>query len=105
MWGRPDPAFWESYWAGDFDAMLPHARKGDRLFPLLWLPGGWAGLYGAYQSQLKELMRMLGQPAGHVRRPRLPVTDPEALAAMRAVLVDAGLLGEQPVTSARAAGG
>jgi len=92
LWGQPDPAFWESYWAGDFEAMTAHAVKGDQLFPKLWLPGGWAGHYGAYQSQLKELMRMLGQPAGHVRRPRLPVTDSASLAAMRAVLVGEGLL-------------
>jgi 4-hydroxy-tetrahydrodipicolinate synthase len=93
LWGAADPMFWEHYWAGNVDAMIAHARRADELFPLLWLPGGWAGLYGAYQSQLKELMRMLGQPAGHVRRPRLPVTDPESLAAMRRVLVDQGLLG------------
>ncbi len=49
-------------------------------------------IYGAYQSQLKELMRMLDQPAGHVRRPRLPVTDLGDLATMRAVLVETGLL-------------
>ncbi|MBX3099383.1 MAG: dihydrodipicolinate synthase family protein [Salinibacterium sp.] len=94
--GRPDPTFWENYWAGDFDAMAEYAVITDRLFPKLWLPGGWAGIYGGYQSQLKELMRMLGQPAGHVRRPRLPITDPEALSTMRAVLVEEGLLGVQP---------
>jgi dihydrodipicolinate synthase/N-acetylneuraminate lyase len=94
--GRPDPQFWENYWAGDFDAMAEYAVKADRLFPKLWLPGGWAGLYGAYQSQLKELMRMLGQPAGHVRRPRLPVTDPASLAAMREVLIGEGLLAAEP---------
>jgi 4-hydroxy-tetrahydrodipicolinate synthase len=37
-------------------------------------------------------MQMLGQPGGHVRKPRLPVTDPDSLAAMRAVLVEEGLL-------------
>ena len=105
LWGRPDPEFWESYWAGDFEAMHMHARRADRLFPLLWLPGGWAGIHGAYQSQLKELMRMLGQPAGHVRRPRLPVTDPQALAAMRAVLEDQGLLATGPTGTHPAAGG
>lgn len=93
LWGRPDPQFWEHYWAGDFDSMAAHAALGDALFPKLWLPGGWAGQYGAYQSQLKELMRMLGQPAGQVRRPRLPVTDAGDLATMRGVLIEAGLLG------------
>jgi dihydrodipicolinate synthase/N-acetylneuraminate lyase len=90
--GHPDPQFWEWVWRGDFDAPAAHATAADRLFPQLWLPGGWAGKYGAYQSQLKALMNMLGQPAGHVRRPRLPVTDPASLEAMRAVLAGEGLL-------------
>lgn len=94
--GRPDPTFWENYWADDFAAMEEYVEHVDRMFPKLWLPGGWAGIYGGYQSQLKALMQMLGQPAGHVRRPRLPVTDPEALAIMRAVLVEEGLLEAQP---------
>ena len=35
-------------------------------------------------------MRMLGQPGGEPRRPRLPLTDPESLAAIREILrVDA----------------
>jgi hypothetical protein len=42
-------------------------------------------------------MHMLGQPAGHVPGPRLPVTDEADLATMRAVLVEGGLL--QPETS------
>ncbi len=95
--GRPDPEFWENYWKGDFTPMKEYADKADRLFPKLWLPGGWAGIYGGYQSQLKALMQMLGQPAGHVRHPRLPVTDPEALATMRAVLVEEGLLPQEAV--------
>lgn len=94
LYGRPDPEFWESYWRGDLDGPRAHAVAGDRLFAKLWLPGGWAGKYGAYQSQLKVLMAMLGQPGGHVRRPRLPVTDPASLRVMRAVLVEEGLLPE-----------
>ncbi|HEV7977672.1 dihydrodipicolinate synthase family protein [Amycolatopsis sp.] len=90
--GSPDPRFWESVWRGEFEAPAAHAEAGDRLFPKLWLPGGWAGKFGAYQSQLKVLMKMLGQPAGHVRRPRLPVTDPASLETMRGVLVEEGLL-------------
>jgi dihydrodipicolinate synthase/N-acetylneuraminate lyase len=94
LFGRPDPQYWEDFWAGDIARAREHAVRSDRLFPQLWLPGGWAGKFGAYQSQLKALMQMLGQPAGHVRAPRLPVTDPEALAQMRAVLVREGLLTE-----------
>ena len=92
LYGKPDAEFWESVWRGDFEGPTAHAAAGDRLFAKLWLPGGWAGKYGAYQSQLKALMAMLGQPAGHVRRPRLPITDPASLAEMRAVLVGEGLL-------------
>lgn len=90
--GRPDPQFWEHYWRGEFEPMQEYAAAADRLFPKLWLPGGWAGIYGSYQAQLKALMGMLDQPAGHVRSPRLPITDPEKLAILRAVLVEEGLL-------------
>jgi dihydrodipicolinate synthase/N-acetylneuraminate lyase len=90
--GRLDPEFWEAHWRGETDACRAQAERADRLFPKLWLPGGWGGLYGAYQSQLKALMAMLGQPGGHVRPPRLPVTDPDKLAALRQVLVEEGLL-------------
>ena len=77
------------------DAQLsagPYAEAADRLFPKLWLPGGWAGVHGAYQSELKVIMGLLGQPTGHVRRPRLPITDPGAIADIRRVLVEEGLL-------------
>jgi hypothetical protein len=38
-------------------------------------------------------MKLLGQPGGEVRLPRLPVTDPESLRRMEEILVEAGLLG------------
>jgi len=57
------------------------------------LPGGWGGQFGAYQSQLKALMKMLGQPGGEVRLPRLPVKDPESLRRMEEIVVEAGLPG------------
>jgi 4-hydroxy-tetrahydrodipicolinate synthase len=99
IFGAPDPAFWESYWRGDHDACRAHALRTDRLFPKLWLPGGWAGRYGAYQSQLKAIMKLLGQPGGEVRRPRLPVTDEASLAAIRTVLIEESILSE-PVGAA-----
>jgi dihydrodipicolinate synthase/N-acetylneuraminate lyase len=94
VFGAPDPEFWENYWSGDHDACRAHAVRTDRLFPKLWLPGGWGGKYGAYQSQLKAIMQMLGQPGGEVRRPRLPVTDEASLAAIRAVLIEESILVE-----------
>ncbi|MBA3347656.1 MAG: dihydrodipicolinate synthase family protein [Actinobacteria bacterium] len=93
LWGRPDAEFWEAVWRGDVELAREHARRTEELFPKLWLPGGWGGHYGAYQSQLKALMRLLGQPGGvTVRPPRLPVTDEASIAAMRDVLLEAGLL-------------
>jgi 4-hydroxy-tetrahydrodipicolinate synthase len=92
LFGAPDPGFWEAHWRRDHDACRAHAARVDRLFPKLWLPGGWGGRYAHYQSQLKALMAMLGQPGGTVRPPRLPLTDPEALAALREILAEESLL-------------
>jgi 1-pyrroline-4-hydroxy-2-carboxylate deaminase len=94
VFGAPDPQFWEDHWAGGNDACRAHAERTDALFPRLWLPGGWAGKYGGYQSQLKAIMKLLGQPGGEPRRPRLPVDDPRSLEEIRAVLVEFGLLQE-----------
>jgi len=94
LYGRRDPEFWEQYPAGKFEELIRYARNADLLFAKLWLPGGWAGMYGSYQAQLKELMRLLGQPAGHVRPPRLPIDDPETKARLRSILVEEGLLVE-----------
>jgi len=99
LWGAPDAEFWEAVWRGDVDEAREHARRTDELFPELWLPGGWGGHFGAYQSQLKALMHMLGQPGGDVRPPRLPVTDEASLQRMHDVLVGIGLL-EQTVEAA-----
>jgi 4-hydroxy-tetrahydrodipicolinate synthase len=99
LWGAPDAEFWEAVWRGDIEVAREHAQRTDELFPKLWLPGGWGGQFGAYQSQLKALMKMLGQPGGDVRLPRLPVTDEASLQQMREILVEIGLLG-QPVEAA-----
>jgi 4-hydroxy-tetrahydrodipicolinate synthase len=99
LWGAPDAEFWESVWRGELEFAREHARRTDELFPKLWLPGGWGGQFGAYQSQLKALMAMLGQPGGDVRPPRLPVTDRESLRRMYEILVGAGLIA-QPVEAA-----
>ncbi len=95
LWGARDAGFWEAVWRGDLDDAYEHARRTDELFPKLWLPGGWGGQFGAYQSQLKALMKMLGQPGGEVRPPRLPITDEASLRRLREIIVEAGLLSEQ----------
>jgi 4-hydroxy-tetrahydrodipicolinate synthase len=95
VFGAPDPEFWESYWRGELDACRAHAERVDRLFPKLWLPGGWGGVYGGYQSQLKAIMKMIGQPGGEPRRPRLPVDDPASLAAIEQILREESLLPQE----------
>jgi dihydrodipicolinate synthase/N-acetylneuraminate lyase len=92
VFGKPDAEFWEALWRGDFAACEAHARRTEELFPQLWLPGGWAGAHGAYQSELKAIMAMIGQPGGTTRRPRLPISEESSLEAIRKVLVGAGLL-------------
>jgi dihydrodipicolinate synthase/N-acetylneuraminate lyase len=92
LFGRADPEFWEAHWRGDEDAARAHAERNERLLEKLWLPGGWAGRYGHYASQLKALMAILGQPGGTVRRPRLPVTDEASLDALREILERESLL-------------
>jgi dihydrodipicolinate synthase/N-acetylneuraminate lyase len=92
LFGAADAGFWTAYWQGDYAVCEEYARRSEELFPKLWRPGGWAGVHGAYQSELKAIMAMLGQPGGVVRRPRLPVTDPAALAEIRTALAESGLL-------------
>ena len=92
----PDPQFWEAYWRGDHDACRAHAVRVDRLFPKLWLPGGWGGVYAAYQSQLKAIMAMIGQPGGWPRRPA-PAADRSRRASPRSaqILAEESLLPEE----------
>lgn len=92
IFGAADPEFWDAHWRGDEESARAHAARTDRLFEKLWRPGGWAGHFGHYQSQLKAIMAMLGQPGGTVRPPRLPVTDPEALQAIREILIEESML-------------
>jgi len=99
LWGVRDAGFWEAVWRGDLEFAYEHARRTDELFPKLWLPGGWGGQFGAYQSQLKALMKMLGQPGGEVRPPRLPVTDPASLQRLQEIIDEAGLPSAQVETA------
>lgn len=92
VFGAADPQFWEAHWRGDREACLAHARRSDRLFPKLWLPGGWGGVHAHYQAELKAIMKLLGQPGGEVRPPRLPLTDEASLAELREILAQEALL-------------
>jgi 4-hydroxy-tetrahydrodipicolinate synthase len=52
----------------------------------------YSGIFASPIAQLKAAMAMLGHPAGPPRPPLLPLTDGAALAAIRSILVEGGLL-------------
>ena len=92
IFGRADSKYWEDVWSGNIDAAMEHAKLNAGLLEALWAPGGWAGKYGAYQSQLKAIMKLMGVPGGEVRPPRLPLTNPESIELIRKVLVNYGVI-------------
>jgi 1-pyrroline-4-hydroxy-2-carboxylate deaminase len=89
MMGHEQPEFFEAVWRGDTARALEICKKSSLLFSLMNNPD-FSGKFGG--GQTKAAMRMLGQHGGHTRPPRMPVTDPEKLAAIRHALETAGML-------------
>ena len=87
--GREQPEFFEAVWRGDDRRAMEICRKSSLAFSLLNNPD-FSGKFGG--GQMRNVMRILGQPCGHARPPRLEVTDPEKIAAIRAALERAGLI-------------
>ena len=52
----------------------------------------YSGIFASPIPQLKAAMTMLGQPAGPPRPPHLPLTGGAALATIRRILIEGGLL-------------
>jgi dihydrodipicolinate synthase/N-acetylneuraminate lyase len=52
---------------------------------------GYNWRYAGMQASLKAVMNLMGQPGGYPRRPKLPLTDPTALAEIADALREAGL--------------
>jgi hypothetical protein len=86
---REQPVFFEAVWRGDNYRALEIAERNAAQTALFNNPD-WSGKFGS--GQLKAAMRLLGQPEGNQRRPRLPVDDPDALGAIQAALATVGLL-------------
>jgi 4-hydroxy-tetrahydrodipicolinate synthase len=91
IFGQLDPQFWNDYWAGDMEKASAHAKRNEVLLNKLWMPGGWRGKFGAYQSQLKLIMKLMGLPGGSVRAPRLPITDESSIQAIREILIESNI--------------
>jgi 4-hydroxy-tetrahydrodipicolinate synthase len=98
--------YYEAVRAGDRATAAGWADRYEAVSGRLIHPD-YSGVFASPVPQLKAAMRMLGQPAGPVRRPLLDVTSPAALVGIRAVLDESGLvdaLGLAPDTLAAAAG-
>lgn len=92
IFGHADPQFWNNFWSGNMEPVIEHAKRNQSLLEALWAPGGWAGKYGAYQSQLKAIMKIMGVPGGEVRPPRLEISDPAALAEIKKILIQSDVV-------------
>jgi 1-pyrroline-4-hydroxy-2-carboxylate deaminase len=68
-------------------AALDYAAISGRL-----INPDYSGIFASPIPQLKAAMGILGQPAGSPRPPLLPLTDADALAAIRTILTEGGLL-------------
>ncbi|MDR1798378.1 MAG: dihydrodipicolinate synthase family protein [Bifidobacteriaceae bacterium] len=81
--------FFNAVAAGDWPAAATWADRYQQVSGQLVNPD-YAGRFASPISQLKAAMALLGQPGGTVRPPLLPLTDPQALAAISVILQAAG---------------
>lgn len=83
--------FFEAVEAGDHELASFWLEKYRAISGRLINPD-YSGVHASPIPQLKAAMQLLDQPGGHVREPLLPLTDEGALAAIRGILTDGGLL-------------
>lgn len=92
--GADMPGFFEATWQGDAARAHAIAHRFEKL--MAGLAGdrsdGYNWAFGGMQPTLKAAMNLLGERGGYPRKPKLPVDDPAALADIRQILEDAGLL-------------
>lgn len=83
--------FYEAALAGDIATARTWVDRYQKLSAAMIAPD-YSGRFASPISQLKAAMLMLGQPGGGaVRPPLLPVTEPQLLDGIAAVLREAGL--------------
>lgn len=83
--------YYEALWAGDLDTARHCSRAYERLVDALVLPD-YSARFASPTAQVKAVMRLLGQPGGHVRPPLLELADPAALATIAERLTAVGLV-------------
>jgi dihydrodipicolinate synthase/N-acetylneuraminate lyase len=90
--GARMPQFFEHVWAGELKEAGEIADQFEMLMTRLRHGGdGYNWRYAGMQASLKAVMNLQGQPGGFPRRPKLPLSDPVALAEMADALRDVGL--------------
>lgn len=82
---------YEAVFASDWERAQQWADRYAALASRLVNPD-YSAKFASPTAQLKAVMGVLGQPGGTVRPPLLPLTDPDALAAIRAVVTETGLV-------------
>ena len=90
--GAQMPAFFEHAWRGEIAEAAEIADRFDALMGLIRQGSdGYNWRYGGMQAALKAVMNLQGQPGGYPRKPKLPITDQDALAKIAEALRDSGL--------------
>lgn len=84
-------AYFEALWADDLAAARLHSARYEAVVGVL-VNEDYSARYASPTAQVKAVMRLLGQPGGHVRPPLLDLDDPEALSHIRSDLIDVGLI-------------
>jgi dihydrodipicolinate synthase/N-acetylneuraminate lyase len=85
--------FYDAIWRGDIACARDLAARYQAVSEAL-VHADYSGRFGSPVAQVKAVMRLLGQPGGHVRGPLLDIPDSVAREAVQGKLAAAGLLAE-----------
>jgi dihydrodipicolinate synthase/N-acetylneuraminate lyase len=85
--------YYDAVWSGEMATARDLAARYQSVSEALVHPD-YSGRFGSPVAQVKAVMRLLGQPGGHVRGPLLDIPDSVAREAVQGKLAAAGLLAE-----------
>jgi len=89
--GNKLPELFEAVWRDDLDSAREFAAEEKSLDLQLWNDANAPKFGASFQAQMKAALRLMGIEAGYPRRPLLPLTDPQELEGLAAVLTSAGI--------------